>query len=169
MPSEPDLPTDIPSRILDEDLDPQDPFYELLLANPDLPRLRCSPPNTKYRIKRWEGSSELVEFDSVRAWLHSDYAQRTGGVVIIEEIDDRMISVLDDMFMAQIMLAFASFINMRRVRAQRNITAQILNYTILTKSQHRWRTKMEYHTVSTSTASVAQYCRIFRMLQREVT
>jgi hypothetical protein len=98
MPSEPDLPTDIPSRILDEDLDPQDPFYELLLANPDLPRLRCSPPNTKYRIKRWEGSSELVEFDSVRAWLHSDYAQRTGGVVIIEEIDDRMISVLDDMF-----------------------------------------------------------------------
>jgi hypothetical protein len=98
MPPEPDSPTDIPSRIPDGDLNPQDPFYKLLLTNSDLPRLRCSPQTTKYKIKHWEGSSELVEFDSVLAWLHCDFAQSTGGVIIVEEIDDRMIFVLEDMF-----------------------------------------------------------------------
>jgi hypothetical protein len=86
--------------IPDHDLDPLDPFYSLLLVNPDLPRLPCSVRNTRFWFDQSNGfrafGSETPR-ESFQDAFHSD-PSLLSGVLMIEDIDNEAILTLLEAF-----------------------------------------------------------------------
>jgi hypothetical protein len=84
----------------DHDLDPLDPFYSLLLGNPDLPRLQCGLRNTRFWVDQSNGfrafGSEIPR-ESFEDGLHSD-PSLLSGVLMIKDIDNEAIFTLIDAF-----------------------------------------------------------------------
>lgn len=80
-----------------EELDPQDPFYSLLLDSPRLPKLRLVPQNTKYWYYGLEGPGEQISDVNIARVIRSTLPNRDG-VLMIEDIDDNTISLLKHTF-----------------------------------------------------------------------
>lgn len=96
--------TERPYYIPDEDLDPADPFYELFLSKPHLPRSCYRSNHTKCWYNPWELERRAdnpyngLEFLLRQTGSGRRREQSSVGVVIIEEIENEAISNLKKQF-----------------------------------------------------------------------